>query len=192
MPAFKYLFVALMMVVGANAQAAPSKGSFGLQVGMGVPYMQQAGLNYQFNDSFGMAFNYNLFDISIGSAGAKLAMPELLFNYHPFAGSFFIGAGVGQQTLNVKASSTTGPDVKIDVTSTSGIAKLGWMWGIGNRGFWFGMDVAFVSPSNSESKVTAPGVPVTDQSYIDAQDSAKKFGETAYTNLTFARFGWLF
>lgn len=186
------MMIAVLALFASAAQAAPSGGGFGLNVGLGAPFLSQAGLNYQFNNSFGMSVGYNLFDIKIGDASLKLSMPELLFNYHPFAGAFFIGGGLGQEKLEVKSGVIGVDQVSIDVEAMTTIAKLGWMWGKDNGGFWFGMDVAFVSPSGAKQTITAPGVPVTDQSYIDAVDAAEKFGKTSYMNLTFARFGWLF
>ena len=66
------------------------------------------------------------------------------------------------------------------------------MWGINDGGFWFGIDATYIMPSNAKSTITAPGVPTTDQAYIDLVDANKKFGETSYANVTFARFGWFF
>jgi hypothetical protein len=78
----------------------------------------------------------------------------------------------------------------VDVTTT--LAKLGWMWGASNGGFWFGIDYSLVMPSNPKTTITAPGVPVTEQSYIDAVKARDDFGSTSYGNITFARFGMLF
>ncbi|MBX2986282.1 MAG: hypothetical protein KF802_00150 [Bdellovibrionaceae bacterium] len=189
----KYLVAAFLTVGGSLAQAASGKGGFGFNVGMGLPYTQQAGLNYQFSERFGVAVGYNLFDFSIDKSGLKLSMPELMFNYHPFAGSFFIGLGAGQEKLEVVSTDTVAnKSLKIEVSAMTTILKTGWMWGLANGGFWFGMDVAYVKPGSSDPTVTSTGFTPTDQQYLDAIDAAKKFGETAYTNITFARLGWIF
>lgn len=179
------------LFIGSSAHAA-SKGGFGLHVGVGVPFLSQAGFDYQMSDKFGLSLGYNMLDLSVGDAKSKLSMPELLLRYHPFSGSFYLAAGVGQETLNVSATATGGAKAEIDVKATTTIVKTGWMWGAGDGGIWFGMDVSFISPSGAEQTITAPGVPTSDQAYIDALDAAKKFGETAYTNITFARLGYLF
>lgn len=172
---------------------AASSGGFGASVGAGVPFLSQAGINYYPSDKLGFYLGYNLLDIKVGTATAKLSMPELMVNYHPFAGAFFIGLGVGQETLKTTATDlTTSLEAAIEVTAMTSIAKLGWMWGVSNGGFWFGMDMSFISPSSPKKTITAPGLTEADQAYKDAEDAADKFGNTAYSNVTFARIGWLF
>lgn len=120
-------------------------------------------------------------------------MPELMLQYHPFAGSFFIGLGAGQESLLAKSTETlTGTEVKVEVKATTTIVKSGWMWGLANNGFWFGIDAAYIMPSGAKTTITAPGVLTTDPSYLDAVDAAEKFGNASYLNITFARLGWVF
>lgn len=182
------LFAVVSLFVGLTQAQA----NFGVHAGVGIPFLSQYGLNYQFSDKFGVAATYNLLDLSSSGVSTTLSMPELMFNYHPFSGAFFAGLGVGQETLKVSATAINPNDVSIDVKATTMIAKVGWMWGIANRGFWFGVDYSLISPSGSTQSVTAPGVPTSDPDYIEALDAAKKFGETSFANLTFARIGWLF
>lgn len=182
----KSLVVMTALALGSHASAA-----VGVNVALGLPYVQQAGLNVQLSNYFGVSVGYNLLDLS--SLGAKLSMPEALVQYHPFGGSFYIAGGIGQETLNVTLKDTnTNSDVKVDSKATTTIAKVGWMWGAANGGFWFGMDASYIMPSGATLDITAPGVPTTSQEYQDAVENAKKYAETAYTNITFARFGWLF
>lgn len=188
-------FIATLVLIGTvSAHAASSSnGGVGLNIGLGVPFLTQAGLNYQISDRWGVEAGYNLFSLDVSSASVELSMPEVLLKFHPFAGSYFIGAGVGQETMEVKSADTSGAnEVSIKVEAATTIVKTGWMWGVSNGGFWFGMDVAYIMPSSPKQTITAPGVPTTSESYLDAVDAADKFGKTAYTNITFARFGWLF
>lgn len=182
------LMAFVLVVVGSTVARA---GEFGVSAGVGLPYLSQVGLNYQMSDKLGFSAGYNLFDISSGTASVKLSMPEVLVQFHPFAGSYFIGAGVGMENLSVSSTSTVGT-ASADVEAITTIIKTGWMWGIANRGFWLGIDYAFIMPSNPKTTVTAPGVPTTSQEYQDVVDAGKKFGETSYGNLTFLRVGWLF
>lgn len=182
----------LCLSLSQTASAAGSKG-LGLSLGSGIPFLSQAGIHYFFNDKFALYGGYNNLSITAGTASASLTMPELSLQFHPFSGSFFVGLGAGTETLSTKASdATTGLEAKIDVTATTAIAKLGWMWGASDGGLWFGMDFSYISPSGSKQTITAPGLSVTDQAYIDALDAAKKFGETAYSNFTFFKLGYLF
>jgi hypothetical protein len=146
-----------------------------------------------FNNQFAVYGGYNNLSLSVGEASVNMTMPELSLQYHPFEGAFFVGLGVGSETLKAKATDAlTNAEASIEVTAMTTIGKLGWMWGASDGGFWFGIDMAFVSPSGAKSTITAPGVSTTDQVYIDAQDAAKKFGETSYTSLTFLKLGYLF
>lgn len=173
--------------------AASSNKGIGLQAGLGLPFLSQIGIHYKASDKFGLALGYNLLEFKFTSGSTKLSMPEVLLHFHPFSGSFFIAAGVGQEDLKVSASDlTSGAAVAIEVAAMTTVIKTGWMWGIADGGFWFGMDASYVMPSGGKSTITAPGVPTTDQTYVDAVEAADKFGKTSYTNVTFARFGMLF
>lgn len=165
----------------------------GVYVGAGVPFLGQAGVNYTMSSMFSFSVGYNMLDLSSGDASVKLSMPEAMVNFHPFSGSFFLGAGVGQNNLEVTATeSSSGLQAKAEVSSLATIVKAGWMWGIDDGGFWFGVDTAFVSPSSSDVDITNPGVPTSSQEYKDLVDAAETYGETAFPNVTFARIGYLF
>ena len=171
-----------------------AKSDLGLNVGLGLPYVSQYGINYTMGPSWSVNLEVNTLDISTGEASVKLGMNEFGINWHPFAGSFFIGLGIGQQKLEVSASDLgTGASASVDVTSTTTIAKLGWMWGKADGGLWFGMDLAFISPTGSEVNVeTTGGLGTNTQEYQDVLDAGEQFGSTAYANITFARLGYLF
>lgn len=182
----------LFLFLSPASYAVP-QNSFGLNVGIGLPFLGQVGAHYYFTENLNLSVGYNNLDLDVGDASAKLNMPEVMLNYHPFSGSFFIGAGIGKESLEVTATdSLTLQQAKAEVDAMTTIVKTGWMWGATNGGFWFGMDIAYIVPTSPEVTVTSPGVPTTSQAYIDTVDAADKFGETAYLNITFARLGWLF
>lgn len=168
--------------------------SIGVNAGFGIPFITQAGINYTIGQKFSINAGYNNLSLDSGTASVDLTMPELVINWHPFAGSFFVGLGLGSESLEVTATDAqTGGKASAEVSATTTIAKLGWMWGKDNGGFWFGMDVAFISPSGAEVEIkTTNGLGTNSQEYRDAKDAATDFGETSYTNITFARLGYLF
>lgn len=194
MKSLKMAFIStLVLLFNSNFASAASNGGLGINVGVGVPFLSQAGVDYMFSDQFGIHLGYNNLTLTAGEASVALTMPELVLTYHPFSGAFFIGAGVGQETLVSKAKDTaTGLEAKIEITANTTIGKIGWMWGVADGGFWFGIDASFVSPSGSKNTITAPGLSATDEAYQDAVESADKFGSTSYSNITFARLGYLF
>jgi hypothetical protein len=166
----------------------------GLHVGLGFPYVTQYGLNLTMGQKWTLNAQYNLLDLSGGDTEIKLSMPEIGIQWHPFSGVFFLGLGVGQQSLDVSATDTdTGESASASVTSATTIAKVGWIWGRANEGFWFGMDIAFISPSSSDVEIeTSDSLLTTSQEYKDVEEAGEAFGSTSYANFTFARFGYLF
>lgn len=186
----KKLFLAMVLCLVATTN---SRAEIGVNVGLGLPFVQQFGLNMTMGPNWSANLGYNKLSLSTGEATADLTMPEVMMNWHPFGGAFFMGLGLGQETLVSEASdSDTGVTAKGEVTAMTTIAKLGWMWGKANGGFWFGMDLAFISPSGAEEEFSTTGGTPSAESEKDVRDSLKTFGETAFTNITFARFGYLF
>lgn len=187
--------IVLLIAILSLTQISLAKGGrqgLGLQAGFGVPFVTQGGLTYYFSENVGLDLGYNMLDLTVGDAKAKLTMPEIVLKWHPFSGAFFLGAGAGQEKLEATATdAATSLQAKAEVTATTGIAKLGWMWGSGDGGLWFGMDAAYIVPSGGDVKITSP-LPSTDQAYKDVEDAGKKFGKTSYMNLTFARLGFIF
>ena len=186
----KRFIIAATMLFGFSAHA---DSGFGFNLGIGLPYIGQGAIQYFFNDKFQVAVEYNNLDVDVDTAGVELTMPAIMAYYHPWGGSYFIGAGLGTQSLEATSTDLgSGNQVTTEVDSMSTIIKTGWMWGKANGGFWFGIDVSYIMPSGDDVTITAPGVPTNSQAYLDAVEAAEDFGDTAYTNITFARFGWMF
>jgi hypothetical protein len=184
----KILALTLLVFISSKSYAG-----FGANLGLGAPYISQIGLNYTHGASWTLNLHHNSLSISTGEAEADLTMPELSLNWHPFQGSFFVGFGVGKQKLAVSATDqATSVKVTADVDSSTTMAKLGWMWGKADGGFWFGFDIAYIMPSGGKVTIDAPGVSPTSQEYQDVEKAGEKFAETSYVNITFARLGYLF
>lgn len=192
----RFFAVFLFLIAGVFTQNAFSAGGggggVGINAGFGLPYVSQYGVDIAFSDKFGLALGYNNLSLTVGVTGVTLTMPELLLTWRPFSGAFFIGVGAGQEDMKATATdATTSQTAEIAVKASTSIAKLGWMWGRGDKGLWFGMDVSYISPSGATTTITT-ALPATDPAYQDAQTQAEKFGSTAYTNITFARLGYMF
>lgn len=185
-------FVLAFLLTGSVAKAASSAGGLGLNVGLGVPFLTQAGIDYMFNSKFGISAGYNLLDLDVGTASVKLSMPEVLLNYHPFGGSFFLAAGVGSEKLETSASDSGGNSVSGEVSATTTIAKVGWKWGLANGGFWFGVDFSYIAPNGGDPTITNNGVSTSDPAYTDLVEALDKYADTSYGNITIARLGWVF
>ena len=193
MSKIKYL-IAILFLSTSVAHAEGGGSGIGLNVGLGFPFLTQAGVSYSFNDKLSVSVEYGLLDIEVDDASLELSMPSVMLNFHPFSGSWYIAAGVGEETLEATGTdSTTGFSIKGEVDATTTIAKTGWKWGRANGGFWFGIDFAYIMPSGGESTITTSGaVPGSSEELQDVQDALDDFGDTSYANVTFARFGWIF
>ena len=168
-------------------------GSFGLNVGLGAPYLTQFGVNYvSASNKYSADINYGTITLNSGLSKASLSKPEVNLKWHPFAGAFFLGLGIGQQTLSAEATDVvTGQTAKVEVTSIAVTPNLGFMWGLKNQGFFIGIDAGFQNPLSPSTTITS-ALPTTDPAYIDAETQAKDLGETAFPVFTFVRIGYLF
>ncbi len=187
------LLVILLSGSVAHGEDGGSGSGLGINLGIGFPFLSQFGVNFQLTNKLGISAGYGILDLDVDEANLKLDMPEVYLNYHPFAGAFYVGLGIGKETLDVTATeSTTSTEISIEVDAMTTLARLGWMWGADNGGFWFGMDLTYIKPNSPEVTISAPGVPTSDPNYIDAVDAAEDFGQSSYINLTLARIGWIF
>lgn len=167
-------------------------GTFGINGGLGIPFLTQAGVNIYFTDNVGLDVDYGLLSIKSGETKLELNMPSAMLKWHPMAGNFYVAGGVGQETLTATATSAmSNQTAEIKVTAMTAIAKVGWMWGANNGGLWFGMDISYIAPSGAKTTINST-LPATSQEYKDAQADADKFGKSSYMNFTFARLGFLF
>lgn len=173
--------------------APKAKADLGFHYGMGLPFIGQLGLDYTLGTHLTLTAGTNNINLSNGEAEVDLTMNHVMLNWHPFNGAFYIGVGAGQETLTVEATDAQlGASAKAEVSANVTLARVGWMWGKANSGFWFGMDITYVSPSGGEVTVESNVWNTSSQEYQDVVDAGEQFGETAYTNFTFARLGILF
>lgn len=176
----KLLIIGVLITMFTNT----AKAEIGVNAGLGLPFVTQYGLNLTMGPNWTMDLMYNNLNVSTGSATADLTMPELSVKYHPWGGSFFLGVGVGQETITSESSSD-GVTVKGELTTTTTIAKLGWMWGKANGDFWFGMDLAYIVPSGGDADITVNGGVPDSEDVQDVNDSIEQFGELSSTNFIF-------
>ena len=181
-----------LLVLSPLVHAEGGHGTFGLNVGVGLPLLAEGGLNVYFGPDLGLDIDYGQIEISSGEAKAKLSLPAVLVKYHPFSGNYFIAAGVGRSTIDATGTDAqSGQTAEVKTDSTAVVAKTGWMWGANNGGLWFGMDLEYVAPLSSTTTITS-ALPPTDPAYRDAKDNADKYGKQSYFNITLARIGYLF
>lgn len=166
---------------------------FGLSAGFGAPFVSQYGLDISFGPNWGLSLSQNNLSVESGVETLDLNSKMAMVNWHIFSGAFYIGLGWGQEELGVSAKDlTTSLVASANVSTTSIVGRIGWMWGKADAGFWFGTDVSFISPSGADIEIVAPGLTSSDSAFQDAEDAAEQFGSSTYANITFIRLGYLF
>lgn len=197
----KLLLITLFTLTSSLASAAGGS-MFGFNAGFGLPYLSQFGVNYVHSShQFSAELSYNTFGISVGSVGVGMSKAEVSLRWHPFGGSYFVGAGLGKQTMYAKGTeiiSGQSVETKIDVSSNALTPMMGWMWGMGDGGFYAGLDFGFQNPSGAVATITTnadasiQATPEYQQLITETADQSKKYGETGFVTLTFLRLGYLF
>jgi hypothetical protein len=112
--------------------------------------------------------------------------------YHPFKGALFLGLGAGREKLHVSnIYAPTEEEFTMDVEAALAVAKAGWMWGMGDDGFWFGFDISRLRPFQATIRINAPGVDSNSQDYTDSIAAVDDFGQSDFITFLF-RLGLLF
>lgn len=179
-----------------------SEHLFGFNVGVGFPYLAMVGINYVHSSGFISAeLGLNSLNIKASEVTVTMKKTELSLKWHPFAGSFYLGAGFGNQSLSGTSKETISSqsvEAKIEITSNTLTPQIGWMWGISDGGFFGGIDFGFQSPSGVKSTLTTnadPAVKATadyQKLEADVRDQGKKLGEIGIPTMTLIRLGYLF
>lgn len=182
--------------------AAGSPHLFGLSAAVGLPHPMRLGFDYVHSSRlFSIGAAYGAFSIS--AADVKLAMTnmELALRWHPFSGSFFLGALLGNHTISAEQSkiiSSSNITGKLEVKANYAAPYMGWMWGGASTGFFAGLDFGFMSPSGVTSTFTsnagAPIVATTDYQTMesDIRKAGDAFGAIGVPMFTLLKLGWMF
>lgn len=188
----------------ANEPTSMRGGShlFGLHAALGVPHPLRVGLTYVHpSQLFSFEANYGTFSIGVDGASAKMNNMELGLRWHPFLGSFYVGALLGNRMISVeKKEVISAQDIamKAEIKSNYLAPNLGWIWGADDGGFFASMDLGLIMPSGVSSSFSsnADGAVQATAEYQqldkDVRDIGKKIGETSLPMWTLVKLGWLF
>lgn len=185
----------LFMLATLNlVSVAFAKGGshFGAAFGTGLPYLTSGSLIYvNSSNKFSASLDYNLLSLTSGLASVSLTKPEIGLKWHPFAGAFYVGAGLGQMSLKSEATDLfTSETASIEVTAMTITPSVGWMWGVVDGGLFLGVDIGLQNPMSPRTTITT-SLPATEQAYLDAETQANTFGKTAFTTFSI-KLGYLF
>ncbi len=191
-----------------NPKAAPTnpvaddrENYFGLNVGLGSPHFTNIGLNWvSANKMLSADIGTGAASISADTTKVTLSAFDASLRYHVFAGSFFVGAAIGQQFLSGEATDNIQGQIiraKVDINTTYLSPQLGWMWGKNNGGFFSQLDIGIQTPLSASSSLTTnadaavKATPEYQRLDRDIQDQGKKIGETVLPVFMY-KLGWLF
>lgn len=188
----------------ANEPSSMKGGShlLGLHAALGLPHPLRAGLVYVHHSHiFSVEANYGAFSVDASGVTAKMNNMELGLRWHPFMGSFYVGALVGNRKLDLeKKEVISGQDIamKAEVKSNYIAPNVGWMWGADDGGFFASMDLGLLSPSgvtttfSSNADAAVQTTPEYVQLDKDVRDAGNKLGEISLPMWTLVKLGWLF
>jgi hypothetical protein len=133
-----------------------------------------------------------------GSAELSLWAVQGTLRWFPFSGAFYLGSGVGYQSLKASVSSTSGvapTEVSTNLSSPFITPQLGWLW-MWKSGFALGLNAGVQIPfaSDPEVKMTVAGVPVpaAGGDADDVRNVAKMIGKTPFPNIDLLKIGFFF
>lgn len=181
-----------------------SSGShlFGLHAAVGLPHPLSAGLNYVHSSKiFSVEANVGSYKMTVDDVDAKLSNMEVGVRWHPFMGSFFLGALFGNHTIDAeKTEVINGQSItaKAQVKSSYLSPHFGWMWGMASSGFFMSMDFGVMNPSGAtatfESNADAAIQATSDYQKLetDVVDQGEKLGKQSLPMWTMLKLGWLF
>lgn len=175
---------------------------FGLHGALGLPHPLTYGLNYVHpSQIFSAELSMGAYSMTVDGVAVKMDNTEVGLRWHPFTGSFYVGALLGQRKIvGEKTEVISGQSITatIDVKSSYAAPHVGWMWGMDDGGFFVSMDLGVVSPSGATSTVAsnADAIIQATQEYQDlkkdVEDQGKKIGETTLPLWTLLKIGYLF
>jgi hypothetical protein len=188
---------------------------FGPTVQIGFPHPLTYGLEAIYEKTISFGFSLGQYTLKVDPAEIKIQNSEIHARWHPFSGSFFLGAAYGKQTLTGKAeddlqvdvagqSQTVPTSIKVDIDNGYVTPHIGWF-----AVYYTGLVLSFelgaqipLSPSadvtldtSSLSAAQRDAVLASDE-YKDlkkkADDTAKLLGQKTVPYITLFRLGYFF
>lgn len=175
---------------------------FGLSAGVGLPHPLNVGLEYVHSSKlFSVGASTGSFSHTQDGAKLGIGNSDLALRWHPFRGSFYLGALFGEQKITgekTEVISSQSITAEVEVTSAYSTPVLGWMWGAGNGGFYASMEFGYQSPSGVKSKLVtnADSIIRATPEYADLEkdvtDAANDIGNMSLPHVVLLKLGWLF
>ena len=175
---------------------------FGLSASVGLPHPLNVGREYLHSSKL-CSVGVSTGSFSHTQEGAKLGIgsSDVALRWHPFRGSFYLGALLGEQKITgekTEVISSQSITAEVEVKSSYSTPVLGWMWGSGNGGFYASMEFGYQTPSGVKSKLVtnADSIVRATPEYAelekDVKDAANDIGNMSLPHVVLLKLGWLF
>ena len=199
----------LLLLCAILAFSLPTMAFENFQIGpslkiIDVPHPAQVGVEARLLDGYlGVSVHKGFMpSIKVENYDVKLDNTDIGVKFHPWQGSFYIGALMGSQEVSVKGvEEIQGQMVNIDgkVKSKYITPHLGWQWRY-DSGFYLGMHLGWQISSGAKTSITAtaPNLPAVEntQEYKDAkkdvEDQGNELGNKALPSVGLLQIGWMF
>ena len=210
--AFSALIV-IPLLLAATLPPRDAHASIGPSLAIGLPHALNLAIDSKSSPtmSWGIAFGgislplQNSITLGMGNFDARL-------RWHPFSGSFFLGAILGGQSvygqstrpINLEPGLSIPTTVDLTVRSSYFTPHLGWFW-IFNSGFTFGFECGIQAPFGPRSTLSVDIADPTLNAYLSAlkltpqyqelenevEDLADQIGRLVFP-YSILRIGWMF
>ncbi len=213
-----FVAAALLAFSGLPLAFAESGKDFqiGATVAAGVPHPLTFSLDTKINSSFAVDATHGYFGLTLNNVKVSTSNFEIRGRFHPFYGSFFLGAALGRHSVTASLSQDivlTDSGVSITVPTKVGASiaalyvtpQIGWFITFG-PGFTLGWDLGVVLPVSPSTTINVEtGDPAlntllplvkqtSDYTSMEGtvQDKGNQLAKIPLPYVTVLRLGWMF
>lgn len=201
--------ILLMLVLGMFSASSYAGVIPGIEVGpsvrlLDVPHPLSVGLEARmFGGLLGISVHQGMLpQFKVNEVDVKLESFDVGVKVHPFLGSFYVGALVGNQKVSVASSDQIQGqrvDFKGEVKGNYVAPHIGWQWQF-SGGLFLGMHLGWQINSGADTSVRTNQdhnpVVVADPDYQriknDVVKTGNDLGNTALPNVGLLQLGWMF
>lgn len=185
-----------------HRSSSSGENLFGVHAALGFPHPLSVGVDYVAPSRlFSAGLEAGSYSGKYNDIRAKIDNVEVALRYHPFAGSFFLGALAGTQKVHgeepVDYAGQTAT-ARADVKGNYVTPHVGWLWGIDHPGFFASFELGYQISSGVTTDVSSDADPIVQatpdyqNAAADVKDKAEKVGKMGLPYVGLFKFGWLF
>lgn len=179
-----------------------------------IPHIANVSIEVLWADTFSGGISFGRFKSEMSDIEFEIRNWDLRGRWHPFGGSFFLGAAYGSQGLVAKfednlETTMSGLELEVPTTLRLGVdtnyltPHLGW-FAVWDSGFTMGFEIGYQMALSSDSELQVAfkdtstaqedALKISDEykkNKKDVEDLAESLGKTGVPYITLLRLGWL-